>query len=515
MRMLIQAILFSPLLLLLAPVPVVVEVNGFNSNLAPPWLVSPVPPLKRIPPLDNDDKSSSSATDKSKPKKKTSNDNIDSSSNSESPANKGSETTSQNQSSKLDEDNLVNEQQDKSVHQQPRLYQDEDDDEEENSHGIQQILEDAGIYSSNNHPNGAYFSSSILATNPSTNIGTYESYKKSIKVPSSLLSSSHHKNKPFHSSVIPVRSLTYSLSKICRLSSLPRVALVHIIGTYVMIRIGSSSSSPLLLLPLLRRTLLQPSMLLVLLASSMIDGYSKMFHDDYDSPTKVDIGSDKRTLPYLYTGLLTVLAPFLPGKFTRGSVFLSSLLIFWYTNQRKPNSWMKNVSHAGPIALAPFTSAAAAAAVGYRYNNSYDSLTQIFGSVWRMCTVLFLADMGREIWKDVLNEYSDREVNVKTVPVVYGKRVACRMVVGLLTVMSLLTNIGPLLGIYLWNSTVGGGESATGLLGRRFLFGLIGNAMMFKRAVEIVKEDGVNLNVIKRAVDEATFAQAFLLASFV
>ena len=291
-----------------------------------------------------------------------------------------------------------------------------------------------------------------------------------------------------------------SLLKMCRLSNIPGVILFHVVGTYIAV----DTSEPTAIL----KALCQPSMLAVFASLLILSCSSMVINDYYDARTGVDILNSSKALPapapvikrflsYQYTTLLTTLV-FLPGKIARMSVVFGSLLTFWYTQHLKPKTWLKNVSCAGLVALSPFTSAAAASYI------QGTPMTKVMGKILQLSTTLFLGMMGREIWMDILDEQGDREASIQTIPVKYGKRIACRITFALSIAMALISNTGHLLHVM-------NGESAW----RNFIFGSLASSVILTRATQIMRKDGMNRNVIHKAVEEGKIVIFFILASFI
>lgn len=446
----------------------VAPVYGFNSNLPPPWLAHSKP----IYPISSRSHSKSN----NNPNKKVSSSSEKPSSNSGSQASNDPETPRASVS--------------KSGKEEP--IEDEELNDPETKLSTERAPNVAGDDVSWGQTN------KVPATMPSFGVQTAYVQSGSTAVPSatSLLKT---QKKAVSPAVAPHLA---NLLKMCRLSNLPGVLLLHMMGTYAAIRSTSHSFVS---------TLLHPSMMLVFSTLIITSCSSMVVNDYYDARTGVDVLNSKpsllapapvvkRFLTYLYTGLLTLLVV-LPGKASRMSVVVGSLLTFWYTQHLKPKTWIKNVSCAGIIALSPFTSAAAAC---YTRNLS---LSPMLGNIVRMCSMIFFGIMGREIWMDVLDEEGDRTVSIRTVPVVYGKRAACRIVLGLSLCMTLLSVSGPLLELWL--------SGGTATIWRRLGLSLIGSGMVVRRAIEIVAKDGMNLNLVKQAIEEDKLALVFLMGSFV
>lgn len=447
---------------------------AFNSNLPPPWLVR----TTTINPISTGSATKSSPTKKSA--KSSSNEKVNEPSpNSGSPASTDQKPTNPPVARTL---------QDKSKSQEQKVDSSDKDVDEKAESSV--ISVDTAL----RYTRPTYTRSKAHTTLPAT--GAFGIQEKSLKtVAMSPLMQAE--NKIVDPSVKPHFK---SLMKMCRLSNIPGVILLHVVGTYVATSALHSSA--------FLATLFQPSMLVVLASLLILSSSSMVINDYYDSRTGVDLLNAgkrlqvpapviKRFLSYLYTTLLTALV-FLPGKITRMSVVFGSLLTFWYTQHLKPKTWIKNVSCAGLIALSPFTSAAAAS---YIQGNS---LVQALPKILQLSTTIFLGVMGREIWMDVLDEDGDRKASIQTIPVKYGKRIACRVAFALSFTMALISNVGHLV-------TVLNGEAAW----RSLAFSSMGSAILLTRATQIMMRGGMNSNLTRRAIEEGKLVIFFVLASYV
>ena len=415
------------------------KVEGFNSNLPPPWIAR----SKIIDPINTGARAR--ARTNSKPKEEKIH--HESSSNSGSPASKEPETNNANTLTHEDEEVVS------------KLK------EQEFKHSDKYATVTGALSSLHSNPPQISSSSTPL-----------------VKVKPPVINPA-------------IRPHLTGLLKMCRLSNLPGVVMLHIVGTYV-----ATSSKDFI------TTLVKPSMVLVLLSLIITSCSSMVVNDYYDARSGVDIYKKvknppavviKKFLTYMYTCLLTMLV-FLPGKISRMSVVSASLLTFWYTQHLKPKTWIKNVTCAGLVALSPFTSAAATC------YTSNQPLSKALGKVLQISSILFLGVMGREIWMDVLDEEGDRKGSVRTVPVVHGKRKACHVVLALTSVMAVISVMGSLIPLLY-------GEAP----GRRLALSLIGSGMVMKRALEIVKSNGMDLNLIASAIEEGKLALLFLMMSFI
>jgi len=265
-----------------------------------------------------------------------------------------------------------------------------------------------------------------------------------------------------------------------RPSNLPGVVLLHCLGIY---RAAKGNMS-------IWRALLRPTSMLTLFCLLTVASSSMMVNDYYDARTGVDrfktkpafVPSNiKQALSKMYAVLLLGVA-FLPGTVTRLSVLTGAMLTFWYTQHLKPRTWLKNVTCAAVMAIAPLTSAAAI---------STDSL---FPTVGRLVATLFFGFIGREVWMDIRDADVDAMSGIVTVPVKYGKRMASRTAAASMIGMSIFS-----------------------LLTKRKIpiaMAAVGSTLILGRAWQIVQTEGLDSQVLHRAVEESKVALFFLLGSF-
>ena len=126
---------------------------------------------------------------------------------------------------------------------------------------------------------------------------------------------------------------------------------------------------------------------------------------------------------------------------------------------------------------------------------------------------------------DVCDYDGDMETGIRTVPVKFGKRFATQVSLAFAAVLAVLATGVPALGILLsWDSVVAATSSnkeAIGLVlrspvARKFLLAAIGSGMIIRRALQVVKTEGGDINIAAKAVDEQkTSSVLFILASFI
>mmetsp|Transcript_23945 Transcript_23945/g.22979 ORF Transcript_23945/g.22979 Transcript_23945/m.22979 type:complete len:134 (-) Transcript_23945:109-510(-) len=132
--------------------------------------------------------------------------------------------------------------------------------------------------------------------------------------------------------------------------------------------------------------------------------------------------------------------------------------------------------------MAPLTSAAAI---------SSDSL---FTSVGRLVIALFFGFIGREIWMDIRDADSDAQSGIITVPVKYGKRMASRT--------AAVSMIGMSVSSLFCKSKMS------------LTMAVVASTWIVGRAWQIVQTEGLDPQVLKRAVEESKIAFLFMLGSF-
>jgi len=235
----------------------------------------------------------------------------------------------------------------------------------------------------------------------------------------------------------------------------------------------------------------------------------------------------KRFLSYLYASLL-ISATLLPGVTARLSVILASMLTYWYTQHLKPKTWLKNVTCAALIALAPFTSASAAL---HLLANGSLSGAQGLGMAWRLMgrltLALFSGVMGREIMMDIVDCEADKAANVVTVPVRYGRRFASRVGLGCMVGTSVLTTVGPLVQLLTLETSVGvllrsgGGGLAMVAAAlrlpalRRLILALTSSFWLIARAYQVQRTEGRDEIIMDRTIEDSKVCVLLILASFI
>ena len=228
----------------------------------------------------------------------------------------------------------------------------------------------------------------------------------------------------------------------------------------------------------------------------------------------------KRFLCYLYTALL-LCVPFVPGAPARMMVVVGVMLTYWYTRHLKPITWLKNIVCASLIALSPATSGVAALHLVASSNNNSSFLPVLrVPALWRLVGMNFFGFVGREIQMDINDMADDFVHNVRTVPVVYGRKFAAIAALLFTVAMAGVAMMGPIRQIQ-W--VTGSGLTWTALLStlrashvtRKLILASIGSLAMVRRAWQVCKTEGEDREIVNCAVEEGKLYVMFLLASFV
>lgn len=344
--------------------------------------------------------------------------------------------------------------------------------------------------------------------------------------------------------------------KMARPSNFPGLLCFHFVGIIHALKPNGVTAQTLI------RVALQPAMLATLLSLFLICSASMIVNDYYDGRSGLDsyrqpLSDDptaigryhtspenrgdykplvsgeitypitKRFLSYLYAGILISVAV-VPGPIARLSVVAASMLTFWYTQHIKPKTWLKNVSCAALIALAPFTSGSAA--MHLLQNEGGVNGLQALGTTWkqmgRLTTALFTGIMGREIMMDIVDLEADQSANVYTVPVRYGRRFASKAALGCMMITAVLTTVTPLLKLLASESSVtsllqnSGGGLAMIAAGwsvpalRRFCLAIIPSVCLVLSAFNVQQTEGRDEGSLRRTIEGSKICVLLLLASF-
>ncbi len=300
-----------------------------------------------------------------------------------------------------------------------------------------------------------------------------------------------------------VRSCLPDLFAMTRPSNLPGVILFHMLGTYLAIHNTGATSS-------YWRILLSPSMMMTLMALLLTSSTSMLVNDYYDfklghdstkpfqplnTPSRLPLDVLKRFLSYLYAAAL-VTVTMVPGVPARMAVVMGLMLTFWYTQHLKPRTWLKNAVCASLIALSPLTSGVGAM--------SFTGTTGEWGPLLRVVSMLFVGILGREITMDIKDVQDDSNHGVRTVPVVYGPKVASA--IGFVCAIGVagLALVGPISQFSLGNFNV-----------RQWILAVVGGAAQLRRGWQVFQTEGQNTDLVHKAVQEGLVTVILLLASFV
>jgi 4-hydroxybenzoate polyprenyltransferase len=344
------------------------------------------------------------------------------------------------------------------------------------------------------------------------------------------------------------------LIRLTRPSNYPGILLFHLVGVYLAVRSYVSSiwhlevSSATVVRTLYRQTLQrQWSLWIVLCAILLTSSTSMVVNDYYDAKLGRDDVHDqshalavglvsyqlvKAFLMYQYATAL-LLVPFLPGVLTRFSVVLGLILTYLYTSYLKPITWIKNIVCALLIALSPLTSGAATLHLLQEPSwmlhtwSGWVREVQLLAPSLRLTAVLFTGVLGREILMDCNDVDRDRHADIRTVPVVFGRRFAAKVALACSMVMTALAVSGPVRQVLsllakaapaspfdairtLWSSRPGGLAVV-----RRLSLAVAGSLLVLFRYLQVLRTEAADKATVDRAVEESLTTVLFLLLSFI
>lgn len=340
----------------------------------------------------------------------------------------------------------------------------------------------------------------------------------------STSTSQHPSQSRSHDYEPTVLSSLPKLWSMCRPSNFLGVVIFHIMGTYLALNKVSTK---------LVTVLMQPQQMVVLIALLLTSATSMMVNDYYDARAGIDASKEdkpmvaprivKRFLGFLYAALL-LCTSVVPGIPARLSIVGGAMLTFLYTQHLKPITWVKTITCALLIALAPVTSGAAALSLdhmmavtnGSHINTNNILQTLLLGStaalsLARLVGMLFFGFLGREILMDINDVVDDRLHKIKTVPVRYGRQFASR--VAFLSTLLMA-------GLCLLNATTATTTAAATSIGairnpRALAFAVLGSLAQLRRAYQVLRTDGTSRDLVSQAVEEGKLTVLLLLASFV
>uniref|UniRef100_A0A7S0CFF0 Uncharacterized protein n=1 Tax=Proboscia inermis TaxID=420281 RepID=A0A7S0CFF0_9STRA len=302
-----------------------------------------------------------------------------------------------------------------------------------------------------------------------------------------------------------VMSSLGSLWRMTRPSNYLGVVLFHLLGTQLGLSAAVSAGSATMTLSQL---LLTPSHLAVLLSLLLTSGTSMMVNDYYDNrksndllPINIRLDTPpvtppprvvKRAASFLYA-LLLLTVTVVPGSLARLCVVSATMTTFLYTEHLKPLTWIKNMSCALIIGLAPLTSAAAT--LDLLLGSA--STMKLPPALIRVTLMLFLSFWGRELTMDINDAPEDDANSIPTVPVVYSRKFASRAAAGLAMAAASVSLLR---------------LSYTGW--RQFLLSVTGCAWHLWHAWGVVKSQGEDSEIVEHAVEGGKLSVLLWMASF-
>jgi 4-hydroxybenzoate polyprenyltransferase len=322
------------------------------------------------------------------------------------------------------------------------------------------------------------------------------------------------------------------LFKMIRPTSIPGIVLFHFLGIHLVTRMTTTTTTTT---ASFRTVASHPSSWLTLLMINLVSASSMIVNDYYDAKlgrdqNKLDTSRKyllrqdvsnatvRRFLMQLY-GLSLLVVACLPGTLTRLLATLSLMMTYLYTKHLKPKTFVKNLVCAGLIAFAPVTSGLAARAILLQLQSGVVFVggggNMLLGGLpadlWRLAIALFCAVFGREVYMDCNDMTADQRSGIRTIPVVYGKRVATMVAQGANVAMALLITTPPAYRYYRHGSL----HRATQLLlMRRLVLAGLASFWQVMRGFQIIRTRGDDKRTIERTVNGGLWVLVLLLASF-
>jgi 4-hydroxybenzoate polyprenyltransferase len=313
------------------------------------------------------------------------------------------------------------------------------------------------------------------------------------------------------------------LFKMIRPSSIPGIVLFHFLGIHLATTTSSSSITNAW-----RAVVSHPASWLTLLIINLVSASSMIVNDYYDAKLGRDANKQDTSKKYILRhqvslatvrlflmqlyGLSLFVVACLPGTLTRLSATTALIMTYLYTKHLKPKTFVKNLVCASLIAFAPVTSGLVSRAILLRVDaggggGALGPLLALPTDLWRLALALLCAVMSREVYMDCNDLTADRRGNIRTIPVVYGKRVATVVAQCGNIVSALLVTVPPAYLYYCsnWNST----ESL-----RRCLLAGASSLWQVTRGFQIIRTGGDDKRTINRTVDGGLWVLVLLLASF-
>jgi 4-hydroxybenzoate polyprenyltransferase len=302
-----------------------------------------------------------------------------------------------------------------------------------------------------------------------------------------------------------IKACLPDLVSMTRPSNLPVVVLLHMLGTFLVIKETGITYWSLFF---------SPGMMMTLVALLLTSATSMLVNDYYDyklghDTTKIykPLPSNRITLPTVKKFLTSLYAislmcvTVLPGVPARATVTMGLILTFWYTKHLKPKTWLKNAVCASLIALSPLTSGLAALGISESY--SWSGVAPLL----RVVSTLFVGILGREITMDINDVEDDINHGIQTVPAVYGRKFASAIGVACSFGVACLTMSAPL-----WK--VVKGRTNIPVM-RQLVLSSLGSFAQLWRSWQVYKTEGMDRDVNDQAVREGLLSVALILASFV
>lgn len=233
----------------------------------------------------------------------------------------------------------------------------------------------------------------------------------------------------------------------------------------------------------------------------------------------------KQFLSILY-GALLVSISVLPGTPARLLAMGGSIITFYYTKHIKPKTWMKNVSCALLMSLAPLTSGYAT--LSHPFVTKATMTNEIdFWMAWRglgplFCS-LYCGFMGREMIMDMTDYDADKIAGINTVPVVHGKRMASKIIFLLWLASGIFISFGPAIELYsqfaMGSFSVINTSNLLSIMTfpavQKLSFALLGSTWLVIRATQLVMTEGRHEALLEKAIEETKLSLLFILASSV
>ena len=143
-------------------------------------------------------------------------------------------------------------------------------------------------------------------------------------------------------------------------------------------------------------------------------------------------------------------------------------------------------------------------------------------SLWRLFGILFAGVLGREILMDCNDVVADRASGIRTIPVVYGCRIAsyvATFTTGVMTYLAITAPVQQLLPLVSlptisWNALVAARLWTTAPFRRLALAGL-GCMIQLNGMRKILRTNGADKGVVDEMIQQNLFTVVLLMASFV